>query len=389
MLLEVSYTLCFHAKSKSQPTYVIHVTNDVSDGSAKSLHSLPNEILLQIFACVDLHRDARIMGYIPDDPPPYPPDEALLYDYRLNRRWLNNIALTCKRFAALIPEALLYAPVLEVSTPLRFAGSQPSDIFRLVLKIHEKPDLSRHIKHIRLCFTRGIQILPPDTINKTCELIRALPLPASWKELCIKEFRRPSESSLFMALLALLPQLETLCISHPHEFAGLGWAKDWSGSPFTAPIIHSLRQLKFESFLPCLVWGLQNFQNLATLDLSIGLLQGNSGEKIRLCSEVFLQPSTSEMLRVIKHLRLDFQARTMGIWDHRQRSCMSNVIRGFQNLQSLAYYAEPSAGKNPYRSVRAFPAYQANIQSYPDPPSASVELANDYWGMEAVRRSAM
>ncbi|KNG48315.1 hypothetical protein TW65_05224 [Stemphylium lycopersici] len=69
----------------------------------------------------------------------------------------------------------------------------------------------------------------------------------------------------------------------------------------------------------------------------------------------------------------------MGIWDHRQRSCMSNVIRGFQNLQSLAYYAEPSAGKNPYRSVRAFPAYQANIQSYPDPPSASVELANDYW----------
>lgn len=324
------------------------------------------------------------MGYIPDDPPPYPPDEALLHDYRLNRSWLDNIALTCRRFAALILEALLHAPVLEVQTPLRFAGRQPSDIFRLILKIHEKPELSRHIKHMRLCFIHEIHDLPDDTINKTCELIRALRLPAAWKEHCIKEFRSHDERWLFMALLALLPQLETLCISDPYGSARFEWAKDWSGSSFTAPIIHSLRQLKLESFSPCIISGLQNFQNLLTLDLSIGLRQEMSAAKIRSRSELFIKQAQLRTLCNVKKLRLDFEAKTTGIWDHRHRSCMANVIRGFKNLQSLTYYAEPSAGKNPYRSVRAFPAYQANIQSYPDPPSASVELASDYWGMESV-----
>ena len=37
-----------------------------------SLSTLPNEILLQVFSYVDVHRSARVLGYIPDDPPPSP-----------------------------------------------------------------------------------------------------------------------------------------------------------------------------------------------------------------------------------------------------------------------------------------------------------------------------
>jgi hypothetical protein len=61
---------------------------------------------------------------------------------------------------------------------------------------------------------------------------------------------------------------------------------------------------------------------------------------------------------------------------------MTNIIRGFPNLRTLEYYAESSDCKNPYRSVRAFPAYQSNIQKYPDASSAfadDVYIDEQHW----------
>ena len=82
-----------------------------------SLSTLPNEILLQVFSYVDVHRSARVLGYIPDDPPPSPPDEYLVSDFRASCRSLLGVALTCRRFAVLIPEVLFSTLVLELSIP--------------------------------------------------------------------------------------------------------------------------------------------------------------------------------------------------------------------------------------------------------------------------------
>jgi hypothetical protein len=59
------------------PTYA-----DVpSDTSPRSLNDLPAELLLQIVSSVDLHRSKRILGHIPDDPPPILPDVYLINDF--------------------------------------------------------------------------------------------------------------------------------------------------------------------------------------------------------------------------------------------------------------------------------------------------------------------
>ena len=64
-----------------------------------------------------------------------------------------------------------------------------------------------------------------------------------------------------------------------------------------------------------------------------------------------------------------------------KRECMINIVQAFRNLKTLEYYAESSESKNPYRSVRAFPVYQANIQNYPDVslPLAAEVAEEPYW----------
>jgi hypothetical protein len=61
---------------------------------------------------------------------------------------------------------------------------------------------------------------------------------------------------------------------------------------------------------------------------------------------------------------------------------MFNVVQAFRNLRSLEYYAESSEGKNPYRSIQAFPNHQANIQNYPDESALSDDeddFADEDW----------
>ncbi|EMD63637.1 hypothetical protein COCSADRAFT_200174 [Bipolaris sorokiniana ND90Pr] len=343
----------------------------------KSLCDLPNEILLQVFSCVDLHREARILGYIPDEPLPSCPDYQVLKDFRLHNSWLLNIALTCKRFAALIPEAVLHVIVLEAVAPFvqperpQLCWSAP---FALLLQLKAKPDLIRHIKQLRIHLPYTDEHDRYRCDNKgMAPMLASLCIPSAWKIKLFHDMTTSFGRGSFNVLLALVV-LDVLCVSEPTDEPKLEWAEQLSVSPFTPPIIRSLRYLKIESVLPPAIQPVEVFQKLNTVDLSIALC-GQSPLDIVSASEKYL---ANTAVKKIKHLHLNFEVRTIGMWNSARRTCMSNVVKGFQNLESLIYYAEASVAKNPYRSVRSFPDYQANIQIYPD-VSSSPELVEGYW----------
>jgi hypothetical protein len=351
-----------------QPLHIRHRSQSTGDNN-KSLNDLPNEILLQIFSYVDLHRCSRIAGYIPDDPSPSPPDSYLTDDFRVIKRDLNNIALTCKRFTPLVQEALLYAPVLETNPSL--ANLTHSDALGLILKFCAKPELARYVKQLRIHLPQADSSSPPDNILEDLRIIIASSsLPQPWKETWGDRLRGGRTSA--EALLALLPQLDRLCISEPNSELGLSWTE---GSP--------LSYLKVETPLPPRLAGLGNLPYLHTLDLSLRI-RGEPSNMVEVRSIENFSVYSLQDPRIfgnIHHLRLDFEVRTVGVWNATATRCMSNVVHAFKNLKTLEYYAESSESKNPYRSVRAFPAYQANIQNYSDgsPPLAS-DVANErYW----------
>ncbi len=225
--------------------------------------------------------------------------------------------------------------------------------------------------------------------EKVCEIIASLNLPAVWKTAWSAQVKNSFGYGSASVLLALLPNVETLCISDPasqlifseasYEPKPDHFDSSFRKLPLRLPTMLALSYVKYESPLPPTLKGLQHFPNLHTLDLSIRL-QGQIDSKVRHASECYLYSRFEQP--TIQRLRLDFEVRTVGIWNTTSRACMTNMLRGFPNLHSLEYYAESSDSKNPYRSVRAFPAYQANIQHYPDISSSFVDefiLDEQYW----------
>ncbi|CAG5159387.1 uncharacterized protein ALTATR162_LOCUS5558 [Alternaria atra] len=361
-----------------------------------SLSTLPNEILLQVFSYVDLHRSARVLGYIPDDPPPCPPDEYLISDFRAGCRSLLSIALTCKRFAILVREVLFSMLVLEVSFPETLDELSRSDIFGLIWRFQARPEWKQHVKQLRICMPRGergvLKLHGPGSVEphidyriyeKACEIVNTLDLPAEWKTGWSAGLGVYFGYTSASVVLALLPNVTTLCISDPNSSLTVGEANadqvPQSGSlsidrlPLRLPAAPVLSYIKFESPLPPSLSGLDKLANLHTLDLSIKL-QGSIHSRVRQDSERFNERRYKQPW--IQRLRLDFEVKSVGVWNTTSCRCMTNILRGFPNLRTLEYYAEPSDCKNPYRSVRAFPAYQANIQYYPDAYSA---LADDVY----------
>jgi hypothetical protein len=216
--------------------------------------------------------------------------------------------------------------------------------------------------------------------EKAYEIIGSLDLPDVWKSgwsaLLEKQFGYTSAS----VILALLPNIVTLCISDPHSELAFSEAyaeqlpRSWGyRPPLRLPAEHVLSYFKVESPLPPELKGLDSLRNLHTLDLSLKL-QGQPPTKILRDSEYYLSRQREQPS--IQRLRLDFEVKSVGIWNTTSRRCMANILRGFPNLRALEYYAESSDCKNPYRSVRAFPAYQANIQYYPE---ASSSFADDVY----------
>jgi hypothetical protein len=353
-----------------------------------SLSTLPNEILLQVFSYVDVHRSARVLGYIPDDPPPSPPDEYLVSDFRASCRSLLGVALTCRRFAVLIPEVLFSTLVLELSIPETWNDLPGSDIFGLIPIFHARPEWKRHVKQLRLCIPKsehGFSIIRDLVHEKALDFINSLDFPVEFKEGWSQQLEISLAWTFAFVLLALLPNVVTLCISDRKSRLAFGEAN--TDQPEKAmglirqrlPVSHMLSYVKFESPLPPVLRGLDNVPNLHTLDLSIKL-QGQLLSSVRYYSEFYLDGSCEQPS--IQRLRLDFEVKSVGVWSVPSRRCMTNIIRGFPNLRTLEYYAESSDCKNPYRSVRAFPAYQSNIQKYPDASSAfadDVYIDEQHW----------
>jgi hypothetical protein len=333
--------------------------------------------LLQIFSSIDLHREARILGYIPDDPLPPHAEHLLLEDFRVNN--LLNVALTCKRFAALVPEIQLKAIVLEATTS--FSNSEPphSGPFALIRQLSAKPELGRHIKQLRIHLPYKDENIALEYKHKgVAKVVGSLHLPSALKIKVYKDITTSFGRGSFSTLLAIL-QLEVLCIWEPLHEVDFEWMKQFTNGSFTPQSIQSLRYLKIECRKPLRIRCPGIFQKLETLDLSMRM-RGQSPLEIIDASQEFLESTKVEDFHKIKHLRLDFEVRAVGVWNSAGRTCMSNVVFGFPHLESLSYYAEASISKNPYRSVRAFPAYQANIQTYPEVPPSCSEDAESYWG---------
>lgn len=350
-------------------------TTPQAASSSASLHDLPNEILLQIFSYVDAHRSDRILGHIPDDPPPNPPDDYLLKDFLEASSALSNIALACKRFYPLATEQLFFAPVLGLA-------KKTLDVLRLVRIFAAHPDRARHVNQLRLSLPlHGCDVRPNivsdfelaeslsnrPVILEARDIIDTLAVPEHVKTNWHATLPRAFADTLFNILYLLLPHLELLCISveTPENEAGLDdWTCACSSPANKLPNLRGLTYLKIESLL----FRGDDFTRhprLHVLDLSLRLVQ-QSQRAIVAASERFSTSKVPHYHRSIRHLRFDFQTKTVGIWHPAARTYIASVLRAFEHLQSLDFYAEPSDSKNPYSSVRAFPHYQANIQNYPN-----------------------
>jgi hypothetical protein len=366
---------------------------------------------MQIISNVDTYRSERILGHNPDDPPPSLPDYYLMSDFLTGCQPLYSLCLTSKRFRNLAQEHLFYAPVLGgIALRLPDDGFDvPSDQSRsriayFLRTIIERPDLRRHVKQIRLCFspddedeqqrpTRetsnlGVEALSsvPDMLTQACGIIDTFDIPAPLKlawtmRICGED----SRYTMLAIALGLLPHLERLSFSEesletwPWDNIGgrgahmlgayLGFPKELElYSICCLPIGQNIKCLKVSSRMSINLDGIYMIPSLDTLDISMSIASMRS-ETVQALSELYTGYRSSMNFRYIRHLRLDFQIKSMGIWNFAARTGTTHILQAFPELKSLDFYAEPSSEKNPFRSVRAFPHYQANIQTYPDAPS--------------------
>ncbi|KAF1919396.1 hypothetical protein BDU57DRAFT_546069 [Ampelomyces quisqualis] len=370
-----------------------------------SLNDLPTELLINIISNIDVHQSNRILGHIPDDPPPSLPDPYLIRDFLTGCRPFCSLSLTSRRFRDLAQKHLFFAPVIS-GFVFRFPPDRShSRITYFLRTLLARPDLRKHVKEIRLCFPKDGETIEQrdekEESNMTAKalpfvtaivlpcrkLIATLDLPAdmkkSWSAQMIMEYRY----TMMGIVLVLLPQLQKLSISensedkshytdnhvlnilgmHPQSHANIDL-----GSIKCLPVIRSLRLLKLSSPTPVRLDGLDVFPNLDTLDMSLKLADMGI-HQVHHLSRLYHDPQPIATLRSIRHLRIDCQTKSVGIWDFSARSGLMHILHGFRQLSSLELYAEPSAEKNPFKSVRAFPHYQTHIQTYPDAPSADYD----------------
>jgi len=382
------------------------------DASLRSLDDMPNELVLQIVSYIDQYRSERILGHIPDDPPPSSPDTHLIDDFLKCNRALCSLALTSRRFREVAQQYLLCAPVIGGFVFRNSQQRSTSRIAFLLRMLFARPDLRRHVRQIRLCFPEGqespgdYRFVPQmdgehesntraealdfaDIVGQSKSLIMSLDLPEdlkrTWRVQIFLEFRY----AMIGVLLALLPQLESLSVSEQNlrpvdcddgttanligirRLASLyrdaGVQIDLQGIQ-CLPAASSLRRLKICSTFPLRFEGIDMFPYLDTLDFSMKLA-GSDSLTVRRFENVFAEkPDDTANFGRIRHLRVDCQVKSVGIWDFAARTILTYLLRPFRELISLDLYAEPSHEKNPFRSVRAFPHYQANIQTYPDEP---------------------
>ncbi|EAT91505.1 hypothetical protein HBH56_006730 [Parastagonospora nodorum] len=384
-------------------------TTDVQKSYRLSLNDLPTELLEHIVSSIDLNRSDRVLGHIPDDPPPNQPDPYLIRDFLASCAPLCSLSLASRRFRDIAQKHIFTAPVLG-----GFAFRFPNDLSHarvayFLRTIFARPDFRRYVKQIRLCFPRSgepadqrsdpeesnLKALPLNlVIQVVCpsrNFIEALNLPADIKEAWRSSMNLDYRYALLRILRVLLPQIERFSLSEVSSDAWL-YAQDRvlnvdgidglnMNAKMGLPCARNLKFLKLSSLTPIRLDGLNVFPNLDTLDISIKLA-GLDNHEVQHLSRLYGGSDALETFRSIRHLRLDCQIKTVGIWDFSARSGMTHILQAFPKLASLDFYAEASSEKNPFRSVRAFPHYQANIQTYPEAPLLSdydASTGDTYW----------
>jgi hypothetical protein len=338
-----------------------------------------------------------VVGHIPDDPPPNSPDRYLIQDFLTSSRPLCSLSLTSSRFRDLAQPQLFSAPVIGGYIFRLPNDRSHSRIAYFIRTLLERPELRKHVKSLRLCFPgsgdpelRRVEkeesnigaealFLDDDIERPCCNLVTQLALPEKIKKAWTSNIISGHKYASTQVLYALLPQLERLSFSENSMIAN-SYALNIIGMRpqdlanghrehiKCLPATLSLKYLKVSHITPTRLDGLGIFRNLDTLDLSIKL----AGLEIRYVhglAQLYSGPEALENFQLIRHLRLDCQIKSVGIWDFAARSGMTHILQAFPKLSSLDFYAEPSSEKNPFRSVRAFPHYQANIQTYPNAPT--------------------
>jgi hypothetical protein len=363
---------------------------------------------MHIISNVDPHQSERILGHIPDDPPPSLPDLYLIQDFLTACQPLCSLSLTSRRFRDLAQKHLFFAPVIggeafgfpEETTGVE-AEQSHSRIAYFLRTILARPDLRRHVKQIRLCFQQSgepsvcryekeesnlqAEPLPSvrDIVAQACSIIAMPNLPTGQKGGSYWETYMDHRYTMLHVMLGLLPQLETLSFtensSEPWLYTGFQVFNRFNISHLVPenfdlysmnclPIARNLKSLKVSSLGPLRLDAIYIIPTLDTLDISMSLASLEN-RHMRHVWNTHSASQSAKTFRYIRHLRLDCQTKSVGIWNFSARTSITNILQGFSELESLDFYAEPSLEKNPFKSVRAFPHYQANIQTYPTAPS--------------------
>jgi hypothetical protein len=369
-----------------------------------SLNDLPSELLLHVFSHVDPHAGERILGHISDDPPPSHPDPYLVKDFMECNSSLYNLALTTKRFRDIAQEHLLFAPVIGGFAFRTFGDRSRSRIAYLLRTLFARPDLRRHVRQIRLCFSpydnlsdrqdckeeanRGAEPVEfADIVRQSREIITSSDFPEELEKAMSAQIIMDFRHTMLGVLMVLLPQLEVLSFSdHASDSSGSPpwWEQDDhyfrpnlagirlnNGTGVDTVALQrlsaaaTLKYVKISSVSMIRLDGLNACLQLTTLDISMKLA-GLDSFFVDELKTLFSERSANSNFQYIRNLRIDCRVKTVGIWDFAARTCLSHLLLPFKSLKSLDYYAEPTSEKNPFRSVRAFPHYQANIQTYPD-----------------------
>lgn len=352
-----------------------------------------------------------------DDPDAFDdPERHRAKDFLKHSNALFNLALVNRKFSLLVPEALYYS--LHMGADL-FAtaadGETRSRIAYLLRTLYERPKLTSHIRELCVYINndtypcldleeqtrsresdwcRNLSAVEPVYIESLTECVRrsvsALRIPSPqviwrWYEILPEDLN----AIILGALLIILPQLETLSFVNlasplfdgPPSLKHDLWAFDserYEDSLKSAPITITPKLVKLSRLFLSPLFGIEHFCNLQLLDIS-SKLSGWNQNFLRGSVDV-QQASFRTDLDSVQSLRVDCQISTVGIWNQQTQACLHDLLASFNCLQSLDFYAEATNEKNPFRSVRAFPHYQSNIQTYPDDVlGESPDTSNQSW----------
>ncbi|KAF2032060.1 hypothetical protein EK21DRAFT_87443 [Setomelanomma holmii] len=391
---------------------------DTKVHAAQSLNDLPNELILNVLSRIDPHASERILGHIPDDPPRGLLDPYLIRDFLECNQSLYSIALTSRRFRDVAQEQLLYAPVIggyAFRKPGGSTGPSRSRVLYLLRTLFVRPDLRRHVRRLRLCFPPldstsflatsqyelsefNMSAEPVEFSDIVCQgrgMISSLDLPNDLKLVMSMQLSLDTRHALTGMFMILLPQLGVLSFSDDAAEVSQPWELDdrhlhpnlggilmhrlMQADELSLPYLAAaatLTRIKVSSAQLIRLDGVNRCPQVDTLDISMKLA-GLNHNQVRELLRLFCEPYAITDFQRIRHLRIDCQVKSVGVWDLAARSCLSHLLLPFKDLKSLDYYAEPASEKNPFRSVRAFPQYQANIQAYPDEGAHVAE--GTYW----------